>query len=37
MVKEDRELDEFESEIMSLKNFQIKEFKRGGIYKVKIP
>jgi 4-hydroxy-3-methylbut-2-enyl diphosphate reductase len=36
MVKEDRELDEFESEIMSLKNFQIKEFKRGGIYKVKI-
>lgn len=36
MVKEEKDLDEFESEIMSLKNFQVKEFKRGGIYKVKI-
>lgn len=36
MVEEEKVLDEFETEILSLKNFQVKEFKRGGIYKVKI-
>jgi 4-hydroxy-3-methylbut-2-enyl diphosphate reductase len=33
---EEKVLDEFEREIFSSANFPIREFKRGGIYKVKI-